>query len=531
MSIFTQVWLWSVAAFAIGVLLSVLLLVLPARKQVKELQRRLTAAEAAPREPTRQFTPEPMAEREPTRTFDPGPAAAATSYQPAFEPEPPRGFEPERTEAIAPSRTFDPQPEHTQIFEPGQEPRAGQVYEPDQARMGGQAYEADQALRAGHAYEPERAHQPGQAYEPEQARLAGQGFEPEQALRAGQDYEPELAARLGGADYEPEQAHRDGQDYGVEQAHQPEQAYEPEQAYQAGQGFEGEPEQAYEQERSYEQERPYGEERAYEQERPYNEAALEETASGDESSTTYQPAIDPEPIQSDIDLRSHYEDEPAEEARHARQEEPTHESVEQSWFSREQRKAEETVYYNGSGILDEERPGSLFTPAPADEEPPAYAFGDNEAEPSYEEELAAERTQVLPKRQPRQAPPGGFDPPQPIEPSVRQVERREPAPEQGQNSGSLFEPAVPAGANGSIPEAPPAREFVPEVSVPVGPFGPGSAMPKPGGGRPSDEFTVKASVTALRYCTEDSPQFPRMVAEVWFRSATDAERVGFRPLG
>jgi hypothetical protein len=55
-------------------------------------------------------------------------------------------------------------------------------------------------------------------------------------------------------------------------------------------------------------------------------------------------------------------------------------------------------------------------------------------------------------------------------------------------------------------------------------------MPRPGGGRPSAEFTVKASVTALRFCTEDSSQFARMVAEVWFRSSADAERVGFRVL-
>jgi hypothetical protein len=55
-------------------------------------------------------------------------------------------------------------------------------------------------------------------------------------------------------------------------------------------------------------------------------------------------------------------------------------------------------------------------------------------------------------------------------------------------------------------------------------------MPRPGGGRPAEEFTVKASVTALRYCTAQSPQFARMVAEVWFLTTADAERVGFRPL-
>ena len=66
--------------------------------------------------------------------------------------------------------------------------------------------------------------------------------------------------------------------------------------------------------------------------------------------------------------------------------------------------------------------------------------------------------------------------------------------------------------------------------VPPGPFGPGSAMPLPGGRPPSGEYTIKASVTALRYCSPESPKFDRTVAEVWFRSVDDAERVGFRPL-
>ena len=78
--------------------------------------------------------------------------------------------------------------------------------------------------------------------------------------------------------------------------------------------------------------------------------------------------------------------------------------------------------------------------------------------------------------------------------------------------------------------APPARSHEQGAPVPSGPFGPGSAMPLPGGGRPSPDFSVKASVTALRYCTDGSAQFPQMVAEVWFRTPADAERVGFRPV-
>ncbi|WP_410639738.1 hypothetical protein [Amycolatopsis sp. lyj-346] len=179
-----------------------------------------------------------------------------------------------------------------------------------------------------------------------------------------------------------------------------------------------------------------------------------------------------------------------------------------------------------------EHPGSVRDEED-DAEPPKYAFGgDIAAELDVPPETPAEATQVLPKRQPREAVRGGFDAPQPIQPSMRTVERREPDLA-GAHSGSLFEPSVQpnqAAAGVVAPEPPPARQAAGD-SVPPGPFGPGSAMPRPGGGAPSDSFAVKASVTALRYCTEESAQFPKMVAEVWFRTAEDAERVGFRPLG
>ncbi|WP_103351828.1 hypothetical protein [Amycolatopsis sp. CA-128772] len=180
-----------------------------------------------------------------------------------------------------------------------------------------------------------------------------------------------------------------------------------------------------------------------------------------------------------------------------------------------------------------EHPGSVRKDEPEEPEPPQYAFGGDvtDGELDVPAETPAEATQVLPKRQPREAVRGGFDAPQPIQPSMRTVERREPDLS-GAHSGSLFEPSVQpnqAAAGIAAPEPPPARQAAGD-SVPPGPFGPGSAMPRPGGGAPSDSFAVKASVTALRYCTEESTQFPKMVAEVWFRTAEDAERVGFRPL-
>lgn len=174
-------------------------------------------------------------------------------------------------------------------------------------------------------------------------------------------------------------------------------------------------------------------------------------------------------------------------------------------------------------------------PAPAAEETHAGSL-DTDQEFGEQASVAAEPEApagpILPKRQ-RGATNrirGGFEPPRPIQPSVRPVARRTPQDPSVGTGGSLFEPAGSASADQAGQQQAPARPSGAHGDVPAGPFGPGSAMPLPGGGRPGSGFSVKASVTALRYCTEDSPQFPRMVAEVWFASAADAERVGFRPL-
>jgi hypothetical protein len=100
----------------------------------------------------------------------------------------------------------------------------------------------------------------------------------------------------------------------------------------------------------------------------------------------------------------------------------------------------------------------------------------------------------------------------------------------GERTRALFEPIVPVeGAASSMP--PPHRLRKREGQTgSASPFGSGSALPLPGGASPSPEFTVKASVAAMRYCTQESSQFGRTVAEVWFRAPADAERAGFRPL-
>lgn len=138
---------------------------------------------------------------------------------------------------------------------------------------------------------------------------------------------------------------------------------------------------------------------------------------------------------------------------------------------------------------------------------------------------------------------GGFAPPRPIEPSIRPVARRTPQRDGG-SSGSLFEPSAgeqagavaqtggyaQAGSHGQPGSHAQPGAHADTTDVPPGPFGPGSAMPLPGGGRPDPSFTVKASVTELRYCAEGSPHFASMTPEVWFATPGDAERVGFRPI-
>ncbi|MDQ3404061.1 MAG: hypothetical protein M3548_11780 [Actinomycetota bacterium] len=159
-----------------------------------------------------------------------------------------------------------------------------------------------------------------------------------------------------------------------------------------------------------------------------------------------------------------------------------------------------------------------------------------------------ERTpNVLPKRipaKPQSRIPFGVQTAAPIAPSVATTNTASNTELVPDRERSLFEPIRAAGedtpAAKPLPTPPhrlrgaralqqPPLNSV-DTFVPPGPFGPGSAMPLPGGQAPSGEYVVKASVTALRYCSPESPKFDRTVAEVWFRTVAEAERVGFRPL-
>jgi hypothetical protein len=101
-------------------------------------------------------------------------------------------------------------------------------------------------------------------------------------------------------------------------------------------------------------------------------------------------------------------------------------------------------------------------------------------------------------------------------------------------------PATPAPAPTGAPAPPPSAPVASTNGrgsanghAPVedeGPHGPGSAAPLADGSAP-EGFTVKAKTTSGIYHTETSPSFKRTRADVWFRSAEDAERAGFKRSG
>lgn len=427
MSIFGQVWLWSLLAFVVGVLLAWLVLVLPARKRIRSLESQLATAHAEttrsaakPREATNTSYLDQVTTIEPA-------VQPRRELEPYVEPEPVVQSPAETTSYLPPVR----QQEYAEP-EPYVQPEAQSDHEYLE-----QEYDRRDDVSSGEHFEPA-----------EQTELV------ETWANDRVDGEPEPEA----ADF-PATEYIRHVDQHIEV--EPEPEFEPEAEYEAEPEPEPEPEPE-----------------------------------------THQPAslFQPEPLPD-------YQPDP-------------------NWFEREL-VPERSPFEEPSGP-------DFFEEPPVTETAPAYEFSSEKREESPEELAPADSTQILPKRQRRESPRGGFDPPQPIQPSMRAIERREPNSDlSGTHSGSLFEPAVQPGQYGmpaAAPEPPPARDPIPADSVPPGPFGPGSAMPRPGGGRPADEFGVKASVTALRYCTDESPQFPRMVAEVWFRTTADAERVGFRPL-
>ena len=59
-----------------------------------------------------------------------------------------------------------------------------------------------------------------------------------------------------------------------------------------------------------------------------------------------------------------------------------------------------------------------------------------------------------------------------------------------------------------------------------GPY-PGSALPSADGSSPADEFRIKGNADSMLFHTTASPYYTRTKAEVWFRTAEEAEQAGF----
>jgi hypothetical protein len=57
---------------------------------------------------------------------------------------------------------------------------------------------------------------------------------------------------------------------------------------------------------------------------------------------------------------------------------------------------------------------------------------------------------------------------------------------------------------------------------------PGSVLPAADGAAPSAEYTIKANSGSKRFYPPESPYYVRTRADLWFRSAADAEQAGFR---
>ncbi|MGH3625132.1 MAG: hypothetical protein ACRDQ5_25645 [Sciscionella sp.] len=115
--------------------------------------------------------------------------------------------------------------------------------------------------------------------------------------------------------------------------------------------------------------------------------------------------------------------------------------------------------------------------------------------------------------------------PEPVaeEPAIEESIAWEPAWSDERNR-SMFEPALQPQDEATTAED---ADEQPSAGQPMGPFGPGSALPKPDGSAPSPEFQVKARTSSMVFHTTSSPFYDRLLPQVWFHTPEDAMRAGF----
>ncbi|WP_241038509.1 hypothetical protein [Pseudonocardia alaniniphila] len=108
----------------------------------------------------------------------------------------------------------------------------------------------------------------------------------------------------------------------------------------------------------------------------------------------------------------------------------------------------------------------------------------------------------------------------PVQPAVSWARPVEPEPH------SLFTPAPPRRATPRS-DRPSPRRRKPSPSPQTSTLPPGAVAAGPDGSAPDPEYTIKASTGSLLFHSPASPYFRRTKAEIWFRSAADAQAAGF----
>lgn len=108
----------------------------------------------------------------------------------------------------------------------------------------------------------------------------------------------------------------------------------------------------------------------------------------------------------------------------------------------------------------------------------------------------------------------------PVQPAVSWARPVEPEPH------SLFTPAPPRRATPRS-DRPSPRRRKPSPSPQTSTLPPGAVAADPDGSAPDPEYTIKASTGSLLFHSPASPYFRRTKAEIWFRSAADAQAAGF----
>jgi hypothetical protein len=122
------------------------------------------------------------------------------------------------------------------------------------------------------------------------------------------------------------------------------------------------------------------------------------------------------------------------------------------------------------------------------------------------------------------------DPDSKLSGQLRSLFEAPATPDVGQDRGEPPNVSpVESGVTQNIPRVKDPAEQTPLPRRTPG-AGPRPGVPKGGrSGSSSDGYMIKGHFASRQYHTPDSPQYERIVAEVWFRTVADAEQAGFEP--